>query len=129
MNATEIADLLAILTPTKELKAQITGQARALYSRQHSPGHTFDVIISKKKPDIEYEALLILYPAGAQYGEWTGLLRNPRLCESPVDAMTDLLEEAYVQVGNVVEAGGGRGARGWLARVACVEWRVDVKCL
>jgi hypothetical protein len=79
MNATEIADLLATLTLTKELKAQITGYppppipisplTHLQGKHAHSPGHTFDVIISKKKSDIEYEALLILYPAGAQYGE------------------------------------------------------------
>jgi hypothetical protein len=121
MNPTKLADLLTNLTLTKELKAQITSkyspantplpthhsaaQARALYSRHHSPGHAFEVIISRKDRDsiVEYEALLILYPAGAQYGEWIELLRNTHLCQSPVDAMTDLLEEAYVRVGEVVE--------------------------
>lgn len=69
----------------------------------------FDVITMKSNKNngsdsSGYEALLILYPTGAHYGEWTELLRSKDVCEGPVEAMVNLLEEVYSQVGKLVDS-------------------------
>ena len=85
------------------------GEARALYSQQYPRDTIFDVITMKRtKKDGSgssgYESQLILYPTGAQYGEWTALLRSKGECEDPVDAMADLLEKMYSEVGKLVNS-------------------------
>lgn len=82
----------------------VLGEARALFTSQHPKGHEYDVVISKTHGDAgyEYEARLIVYTGHMLpgiHGEWVMLVVNPCLCESPVDAMADLLENLYERAG------------------------------
>jgi hypothetical protein len=61
-----------------------------------------------------YDARLIAYTGepDAPYRQWMLLLANRSLCESPVDAMADLLEELYQYAGSsVMTSGAVVGAR------------------
>lgn len=60
-----------------------------------------------------YDARLIAYTGGldAPKGEWMLLLENRSLCESPIDALADLLEDIYLHAGSaVVNNGAAVGA-------------------
>ncbi|KAF9696119.1 hypothetical protein EKO04_005979 [Ascochyta lentis] len=108
MDATDQSNLLSSITLMKELKSLIKNEAQALFSIQHPTNHGYDVILSKTHggAGYEYEARLIVYTArsaGERYSEWMLLLVNPCLCESPVDAMADLLEGVYERAGRMVE--------------------------
>jgi hypothetical protein len=120
MDATDQANLLSSITLMKALKElvicvsppphhtpigspnQSPGEGRALFSPQHPLGHAYDVVVSKTRSYgsvvDEYEARLVLYmgkPPAVVYSESVALLVNPCRCESPVDAMVDLLEGLY----------------------------------
>ncbi|KAF3000260.1 hypothetical protein E8E13_008013 [Curvularia kusanoi] len=109
MNDDEMTALITSLALKKELRIQILGEARALYSQQYPMDHMFDVITMKRNKNdgsgsSGYESQLILYPTGAHHGEWTALLRSKGECEDPVDAMADLLEKMYSEVGKLVDS-------------------------
>jgi hypothetical protein len=59
-------------------------------------------------PSDEYEARLIAYTGGpdAPHGAWMLLLENDSLCESPIDALADLLEGVYAHAGRSVMRNG-----------------------
>lgn len=61
----------------------------------------------------EYEARLIGYTGGsdAPHIEWMLLLENRSLCESPIDALADLLEDVYAHAAvSVMKHGAAVGA-------------------
>lgn len=55
-----------------------------------------------------YGAHLIAYTGGpdAPHSEWMLLLENGSLCESPIDALTDLLENLCLHAGQSVMGNG-----------------------
>jgi len=67
--------------------------------RQHGDTGTFSDV---------YEARLTAYTGGPDTprGEWMLLLENRSLCESPIDALADLLEDVYQHAGSAAMKNG-----------------------
>ncbi|KAJ4403930.1 hypothetical protein N0V91_006232 [Didymella pomorum] len=113
MNTTEQATLASSIDLQEKLEKLIICQSKATI-------HSFDIVISKTRQlndmgtmsDV-YDARLIAYTGGldAPQGEWMLLLENRSLCESPIDALADLLEDIYLHAGSaVVNNGAAVGA-------------------
>ncbi|KAF3035719.1 hypothetical protein E8E11_000835 [Didymella keratinophila] len=115
MNATEQATLASSIDLQEKLEKLIISKARPLFEPQWSEIHSFDIVISKTRQHGDmgtfsdvYEARLIAYTGGpdAPRGDWMLLLENRNLCESPIDALADLLEDVYQHAGSAVMKNG-----------------------
>ncbi|KAF2032584.1 hypothetical protein EK21DRAFT_109970 [Setomelanomma holmii] len=107
MNAQDQTQMFASIKLMKELKSLILAETDAIYSPQR-PVHLdppicyeYSTVISKSLTltGYIYSARLIIYTAN--HSEWKLLMTNRCLCESPVDALADLLEAMYERGGEV----------------------------
>lgn len=100
--------------------------APALFTPQYPTAHVYSVVISKTPSgtsgtSFEYNARLVLCtgPERALHSEGVVLLVNGCLCESPVDALADLLEGVYERAGR--EWGVLGKGRVWPGRIECAS--------
>ncbi|KAI8936246.1 hypothetical protein NX059_006669 [Plenodomus lindquistii] len=111
MGPQERSDLIASATLMEKLEAQIITLAHALYDRTLPAlaPRTYSVLIGSKEEDDHpprYQARLITY-TNPQSGLWDFVMpEEVNVCDEPEEAMRDLLEDLYDEVGRGWRWGG-----------------------